>query len=71
MLSMLVQHQRISRSDRFSLGIVLALVVWFAVFMTRPHKEERFLFPVYPLIIFASGFGMITSLVCKLLILIV
>lgn len=27
----------------------LPLLVWILVFFTRPHKEERFLFPVYPL----------------------
>eukprot|EP01137_Pigoraptor_chileana_P027130 Opistho-2@682 len=26
------------------------LYVWFAIFFTRPHKEERFLFTVYPLV---------------------
>ena len=26
--------------------------------MTRPHKEERFLFPVYPLLCFTAIFGM-------------
>ena len=28
------------------------------IFMTRPHKEERFLFPVYPLLYFAVAYGM-------------
>lgn len=27
------------------------LYIWVAIFFTRPHKEERFLFPVYPLIL--------------------
>ncbi|XP_066267856.1 alpha-1,2-mannosyltransferase ALG9-like isoform X2 [Branchiostoma lanceolatum] len=26
------------------------LYIWVLIFFTRPHKEERFLFPVYPLI---------------------
>ncbi|XP_058866178.1 alpha-1,2-mannosyltransferase ALG9-like isoform X1 [Acipenser ruthenus] len=26
------------------------MYIWMLVFFTRPHKEERFLFPVYPLI---------------------
>jgi alpha-1,2-mannosyltransferase len=30
--------------------IVLPMVIWMGVFFTRPHKEERFLFPIYPLI---------------------
>merc|ERR1711962_1606859 len=27
------------------------LYIWVIIFFTRPHKEERFLFPVYPLIL--------------------
>lgn len=27
----------------------LPLYIWLLIFFTRPHKEERFLFPVYPL----------------------
>lgn len=30
--------------------IFLSLTVWLAIFFSQPHKEERFLFPVYPLI---------------------
>ena len=31
------------------------LLLWLAVFWTRPHKEERFLFPVYPLVCLAAA----------------
>jgi alpha-1,2-mannosyltransferase len=31
------------------------LHLWLLVFWTRPHKEERFLFPVYPLICLAGA----------------
>jgi len=46
------------------LHIVLAqsgLYLWLAVFWTRPHKEERFLFPVYPLILLAAAQSVDTS----------
>ena len=45
-------------SDKHSCGMLLALVIWLMIFMTRPHKEERFLFPVYPLLCFAATYGM-------------
>jgi len=32
-----------------------ALYLWLAVFWSRPHKEERFLFPVYPLLALAAA----------------
>jgi hypothetical protein len=34
---------------------LLSLYLWFGVFFTRPHKEERFLFPVYPLVALAAA----------------
>uniref|UniRef100_A0A8R1XKE2 Mannosyltransferase n=1 Tax=Onchocerca volvulus TaxID=6282 RepID=A0A8R1XKE2_ONCVO len=32
------------------LFIFLTVILWFAIFFLQPHKEERFLFPVYPLL---------------------
>ncbi|XP_014679801.1 PREDICTED: alpha-1,2-mannosyltransferase ALG9-like isoform X2 [Priapulus caudatus] len=29
---------------------LLAMYIWLAIFFLQPHKEERFLFPVYPLV---------------------
>lgn len=29
--------------------VLLPMYIWIAIFFTRPHKEERFLFPIYPL----------------------
>ncbi|EDO35244.1 predicted protein [Nematostella vectensis] len=28
---------------------ISGMYIWIAIFFTRPHKEERFLFPIYPL----------------------
>eukprot|EP01135_Chromosphaera_perkinsii_P002675 Nk52_evm43s226 gene=Nk52_evmTU43s226 len=40
-------------SSLFSLinSTLFPMYLWFAIFFSQPHKEERFLFPVYPLII--------------------
>lgn len=32
------------------LFVFLSLNAWLVIFFTQPHKEERFLFPIYPLI---------------------
>ncbi|XP_018023056.1 alpha-1,2-mannosyltransferase ALG9 [Hyalella azteca] len=34
------------------------LYLWLAVFFLQPHKEERFLFPVYPLICLAAAMAL-------------
>ncbi|XP_071950209.1 alpha-1,2-mannosyltransferase ALG9-like [Antedon mediterranea] len=34
---------------------LLSMYIWILVFFTRPHKEERFLFPVYPLFCLNAG----------------
>ncbi|XP_028322990.1 alpha-1,2-mannosyltransferase ALG9 isoform X2 [Gouania willdenowi] len=31
------------------------MYVWMLVFFTRPHKEERFLFPIYPLVCLSAA----------------
>ncbi|XP_052385135.1 alpha-1,2-mannosyltransferase ALG9 isoform X7 [Oncorhynchus keta] len=34
------------------------MYLWMLVFFTRPHKEERFLFPIYPLICLAGAIAL-------------
>ena len=34
---------------------LLALYLWYFVFFMQPHKEERFLYPIYPLIALAAA----------------
>ena len=38
----------------------LAMYLWLLVFWLQPHKEERFLFPVYPLICLAAALSVDT-----------
>jgi len=39
-----------------SLAVRLApLYLWLGILTTQPHKEERFLYPIYPLICFNAG----------------
>ncbi|XP_059138882.1 alpha-1,2-mannosyltransferase ALG9-like [Physella acuta] len=41
------------------------LYIWVLIFFTRPHKEERFLFPIYPFI--AMGSALVLDTVQRLL----
>jgi alpha-1,2-mannosyltransferase len=36
--------------------VVLGMLLWSLVFFTRPHKEERFLYPIYPLILISASY---------------
>ena len=50
--------------------LVLApMYVWMAIVFSRPHKEERFLFPIYPMLCFGAAITMreVICLASKLL----
>lgn len=40
------------------------MYLWMLVFFTRPHKEERFLFPIYPLICLCGAVALSSLQVC-------
>lgn len=41
------------------------MYLWMLVFFTRPHKEERFLFPIYPLICLCGAVALSSLQVCE------
>ena len=46
--------------------VLLPMYVWLAIVAPRPHKEERFLFPIYPML--CAGAGMIVEEVASIII---
>ncbi|CAB3410954.1 unnamed protein product [Caenorhabditis bovis] len=38
--------------------IFFTALTWTAIFFTQPHKEERFIFPIYPHILFCAAVGL-------------
>ncbi|KAI0682378.1 glycosyltransferase family 22 protein [Cytidiella melzeri] len=54
--ALLITH-RTERSLPYTLMAMrlLPMYVWFAIFGAQPHKEERFMYPVYPLIFFNAA----------------
>ena len=46
----------------------LPMYIWIAIFFSQPHKEERFLFPIYPLICLCGAitFATLQKLYCVL-----
>ncbi|XP_062567596.1 alpha-1,2-mannosyltransferase ALG9-like [Saccostrea cucullata] len=49
--------------------LLLPMYLWMLIFFTRPHKEERFLFPIYPLLALqgAVSIDYLQKLCCYLL----
>ncbi|GFN98152.1 mannosyltransferase [Plakobranchus ocellatus] len=49
-------------SQRQRLLLTLApMYIWIVIFFTRPHKEERFLFPIYPFFALATSLTLDTA----------
>lgn len=42
-------------ASRLGLLALAPLYLWLAIFVPQPHKEERFLYPVYPIICLAAA----------------
>lgn len=43
-------------------ALVLPMYLWLAIVAPRPHKEERFLFPIYPCLCLGAAIGTVTTL---------
>ena len=43
-----------ARYDANLVSILLSLPIWFLITLPRPHKEERFMYPIYPVLIYGS-----------------
>ena len=50
-----VDKRRINLYFSFTMA---GMFLWVLVFFTRPHKEERFLYPIYPLILIGASFAL-------------
>ncbi|KAL7518547.1 hypothetical protein ACHAWX_003364 [Stephanocyclus meneghinianus] len=46
------------RADSLKILGLVPMYIWLAVVLPRPHKEERFLFPIYPMISFGAAIAM-------------
>lgn len=44
-----------SSVTRYHVTVISCLILWALVFVPQAHKEERFMFPVYPLICLSAG----------------
>ena len=60
-----IQQQQQQRGDwkNLTIPILLApLVLWLCITVPRPHKEERFLFPIYPILCLGAVWAVDTSI---------
>ena len=49
-------------NDIIEVLVLVPMYIWLAIVLPRPHKEERFLFPIYPMICFGAAITMRESL---------
>lgn len=54
-LSILSVFSLIKSKSKHSYLTFLGMFLWLLVFTTRPHKEERFMYPIYPLFLINSS----------------
>lgn len=56
-ISMIIPKGKLlpNHMDGYMLTIYVACALWLGVLFSRPHKEERFLYPAYPLLAFAAA----------------
>lgn len=51
-----------SRGRAVRLKSLMGFSVWFAIFAAQAHKEERFMYPVYPALLLSAAIGLQTTL---------
>ena len=54
----IVTNLFMKRGYRYLIAIELPLSLWSVIFGSQPHKEERFLYPIYPHIILSCSISM-------------
>lgn len=51
-------EQQQKKKKKTLIVILVPMYLWILIVFSRPHKEERFLFPIYPLLSFACAFSL-------------
>lgn len=46
---------RFKQRAKVLVSCTFPVAIWFTIFASQPHKEERFLYPIYPLIVMAAS----------------
>lgn len=64
-LGVLINPFITTNAKKFSAIVSAQLVIWCGIFFSQPHKEERFMYPIYPLIVLSAAISVskLTSLV--------
>lgn len=55
--SLMVKHRRYERIEASS-----GFLLWFVLFTAQPHKEERFMYPIYPALVLTAAIAVESSL---------
>ncbi|ETE68450.1 Ferredoxin-fold anticodon-binding domain-containing protein 1, partial [Ophiophagus hannah] len=58
LMESLLQKFRVQNLGRPYWLTLSPMYIWFLIFFSQPHKEERFLYPIYPLICLCGAVGL-------------
>jgi alpha-1,2-mannosyltransferase len=59
-------HYSPGASDGLKILMLIPMYIWMAIVFPRPHKEERFLFPIYPMLCFGASIALEEILVLSM-----
>ena len=55
LLQIFAYKYKLTKFNKYHFLVSVSIYLWLLVFFTRPHKEERFLYPIYPLICLSAA----------------
>ena len=50
-----------NHKNKITLMLMIPTIVWVGILLNRPHKEERFMYPIYPLIAFLATYTILST----------
>jgi len=50
-----------NNKNKIAIMLSIPAIVWILILLSRPHKEERFMYPIYPLIAFSAAYTILST----------
>ena len=50
-----------NNKNKIAFMLMIPTVIWISILLNRPHKEERFMYPIYPLVAFLATYAILST----------